>query len=133
MFAGHARVRSLCPCKALVESGVTPVAVLTQPDRPAGRGKKLTASPVKEYALEQGIDVLQPTTLRDDAVAPIAGIERRRDDRRRVRFIVAATRARYSQTRLPINVHASLLPRWRGAAPIQAAILARLMNRPVYA
>ena len=53
--------------EALVESGRTPVAVYTQPDRPAGRGKKLTASPVKRYAQEHGIPVHQPETLRDDA------------------------------------------------------------------
>ncbi len=50
---------------ALVESGVVPVAVLTQPDRPAGRGKRMTASPVKDFSMQQGIAVLQPSTLRD--------------------------------------------------------------------
>ena len=54
--------------QALVDAGVTPVAVLTQPDRPAGRGKRLTESPVKQYAVKQGIELLQPTSLRDDKV-----------------------------------------------------------------
>ena len=55
--------------EALVAAGRTPVAVYTQPDRPAGRGKKLTASPVKQYALQHDIPVYQPQTLRDPAAA----------------------------------------------------------------
>lgn len=110
--------------QALVESGRTPVAVLTQPDRPAGRGKKVTASPVKQYAESQGIPVLQPTTLRDEVVA--TELRALRPDV----FIVAAYGLILPQDVLDIpthgclNVHASALPRWRGAAPIQAAILA---------
>ncbi len=107
---------------ALVESGVRPLAVLTQPDRPAGRGRKLTASPVKAYALEQGIDVLQPQTLRDKEVqAELAAFDADA-------LIVAAYGLILPQAVLDIprhgclNVHASILPRWRGAAPIQAAI-----------
>lgn len=110
--------------EALVNAGMAPVAVLTQPDRPAGRGKKLTVSPVKEYALEKSIDVLQPESLRDDAA--VAQIEALDADV----MIVAAYGLLLPQDVLDlpragcINVHASLLPRWRGAAPIQAAILA---------
>jgi len=110
--------------KALVEAGHTPCAVLTQPDRPAGRGKKLAASPVKRYALEQDIPVLQPPTLRDAGV--VAELKALQPDI----MIVAAYGLILPQTVLDIprvgclNVHASLLPRWRGAAPIQAAILA---------
>lgn len=110
--------------RRLVESGNTPVAVLTQPDRPAGRGKQLTASPVKEYALGQDIPVLQPVTLRNpEAVAEIAALDADL-------LIVAAYGLLLPQTVLDLprsgclNVHASLLPRWRGAAPIQHAILA---------
>ena len=55
---------ALASLEALVESGRTPVAVLTQPDRPAGRGKKLTASPVKQYAEQQGIEAVSYTHLR---------------------------------------------------------------------
>lgn len=123
VFAGTPdfALASLC---ALVEAGRTPVAVMTQPDRPAGRGKKLKASPVKRYALEQGIPVHQPPSLRDDAaVAEFAALE---PDI----LIVAAYGLILPQVVLDIpthgclNVHASALPRWRGAAPIQSAILA---------
>ena len=115
---------ALASLQALVETGRVPVAVLTQPDRPAGRGKKMTASPVKRYALEQGIPVLQPESLRNEvAVAELAALE---PDL----LIVAAYGLILPQevldipTRGCLNVHASVLPRWRGAAPIQAAILA---------
>lgn len=109
---------------ALVESGVVPILALTQPDRPSGRGKRMTASPVKRYAEEQGIPVMQPTTLRDDSVA--AKLQALSPDV----LVVAAYGLILPQNVLDIpargclNVHASLLPRWRGAAPIQAAILA---------
>ncbi len=115
---------ALASLTALVESGRVPIAVLTQPDRPAGRGKKLTASPVKRYAEQQGIPVLQPVTLRDGEV--VAELEALRPDI----MIVAAYGLILPQNVLDIpargclNVHASALPRWRGAAPIQAAILA---------
>jgi methionyl-tRNA formyltransferase len=109
---------------ALVTSGVEPVAVLTQPDRPAGRGKRLTPGPVKRFAEAHGLPVMQPKTLRDDdVVAELASLE---PDL----MIVAAYGLLLPQRVLDIprrgciNVHASLLPRWRGAAPIQAAILA---------
>ena len=123
LFAGTPDF-ALASLRALVEKGVAPVAVLTQPDRPAGRGKKLTASPVKQYADEQGIPLLQPTTLRDASV--IAGIKSFKPNI----IIVAAYGLILPQEVLDIpargclNVHASVLPRWRGAAPIQAAILA---------
>ncbi|MEJ2298595.1 MAG: methionyl-tRNA formyltransferase [Woeseiaceae bacterium] len=115
---------ALASLRALVEAGHVPVAVLTQPDRPAGRGKKLTASPVKRYAVEQGIPVQQPATLRDaQAVRNFAALD---PDL----LIVAAYGLILPQDVLDVpthgclNVHASILPRWRGAAPIQAAILA---------
>jgi methionyl-tRNA formyltransferase len=109
---------------ALFDAGHKPCAVLTQPDRPAGRGKQLTASPVKVLALEHGLKVLQPGSLHDDAaVADLAALN---PDI----VIVAAYGLILPQQVLDIpragclNVHASMLPRWRGAAPIQAAILA---------
>jgi methionyl-tRNA formyltransferase len=115
---------ALAALRALVESGRTPVAVLTQPDRPAGRGKKLTASPVKQYAEQHSIPVQQPVTLRDEqSAAALAALE---PDV----LVVAAYGLILPQAVLDIprhgclNVHASILPRWRGAAPIQAAILA---------
>ena len=98
------------------------VAVYTQPDRPAGRGRGLTASPVKLEALQRGIDVLQPETLKS---------ELSRDALRALKpdlMIVVAYGLILPQGILEIprhgcwNVHASLLPRWRGAAPIQRAI-----------
>ena len=123
LFAGTPEF-ALASLKALVEAGVRPVAVLTQPDRPAGRGKKLTASPVKRYAEDCDLPVLQPPSLRDDAVqAQLAALE---PDL----MVVAAYGLILPQAVLDIprlgclNVHASMLPRWRGAAPIQAAILA---------
>ncbi len=115
---------ALASLRALVDVGRVPIAVLTQPDRPAGRGKKLTASPVKRFALAQGIPVLQPASLRDEAAAAeLAALE---PDL----LIVAAYGLILPQDVLDIpthgcvNVHASVLPRWRGAAPVQAAILA---------
>ena len=123
IFAGTPEF-ALASLRALVQSGVTPIAVLTQPDRPAGRGKQLKASPVKEYALLKNIDVLQPESLRDDEiVAQLAALEADL-------MVVAAYGLLLPQRVLDLpragclNVHASLLPRWRGAAPIQAAILA---------
>lgn len=123
IFAGTPEfaLTSLC---ALLEAGIVPVAVLTQPDRPAGRGKRLKASPVKECAMAHNIDVLQPTSLHgDDIVAQLTALQADI-------MIVAAYGLLLPQRVLDIpksgclNVHASLLPRWRGAAPIQAAILA---------
>ena len=110
--------------KALTAAGHFVVAAYTQPDRPAGRGRQLTASPVKDFAEDCGIPVLQPETLRDQTVA--AELKALRPDV----MVVAAYGLLLPQDVLDIpthgclNVHASLLPRWRGAAPIQAAILA---------
>jgi methionyl-tRNA formyltransferase len=123
IFAGTPEF-ALVALSALVDSGVVPVAVLTQPDRPAGRGKRVTASPVKRYAEVHGIAVMQPVTLRDDGV--VAQLRALEPDV----MIVAAYGLILPQSVLDIpsrgclNVHASVLPRWRGAAPIQAAILA---------
>jgi len=123
IFAGTPEF-ALASLSALVDAGVVPIAVLTQPDRPAGRGKRMTASPVKRYAEAHAIPVLQPHTLRDDRVA--AEIAALKPDL----MIVAAYGLILPQnvldipTRGCLNVHASVLPRWRGAAPIQAAILA---------
>ncbi|GAB3022901.1 methionyl-tRNA formyltransferase [Oleiagrimonas citrea] len=113
------------PClRACHDSDTELVAVYTQPDRPAGRGRKLTPSPIKQAALDYGVPVEQPKTLRDaDAQAHLAAY---RPDL----MIVVAYGLILPQTVLDIptlgcwNVHASLLPRWRGAAPIQRAIAA---------
>ncbi len=109
---------------ALLEAKNEVVLVLTQPDRPAGRGMKLAVSPVKKLAMERGLMVYQPPTLRD----PLA-LGRLRDAKPDV-LVVAAYGLILPQPvlELPrlgaVNIHASLLPRWRGAAPIQRAILA---------
>jgi methionyl-tRNA formyltransferase len=101
------------------------VGVVTQPDRPKGRGKKLEASPVKEAALEAGIAILQPVRLRRDKQA-----KQQLEDWDADVFVVAAFGQILPQDFLDIppmgclNVHTSLLPRWRGASPIQSAILA---------
>ena len=100
------------------------VAVYTQPDRPAGRGRKLQPSPVKRLALEHGIEVRQPEKLKDpqdqEALAALGA-----DLMVVVAYGLLLPQAVLDAPRLGcINIHASLLPRWRGAAPIQRAILA---------
>lgn len=109
---------------ALIESPHDVVGVLTQPDRPAGRGRKLAHSAVKQRALAAGIPVQQPVSLRnDEALAELASLSADV-------LVVAAYGIILPQPvlDLPIlgclNIHASLLPRWRGAAPIHRAILA---------
>ena len=107
---------------ALIESEHQLIGVYTQPDRPAGRGKKLQASPVKKLAQEAGIAVFQPATLRDEsAQAELAAL--RADALVVVAYGLILPQPVLDAPRLGcINVHASLLPRWRGAAPIQRAI-----------
>ena len=110
--------------QAILQAELDVALVLTQPDRPAGRGLKLQASEVKALALERGLPLAQPATLKSaDALARLqeanAGV-----------MVVAAYGLLLPQSVLDsfplgcINIHASLLPRWRGAAPIQRAILA---------
>lgn len=112
------------PCLAAAARHNEVVAVYTQPDRPAGRGRGLSASPVKQAALARGLPVYQPLSLRDPAAqAELAALE---PDL----MVVVAYGLILPQAVLDIpthgcwNVHASLLPRWRGAAPIQRAIQA---------
>ncbi|WP_426701689.1 methionyl-tRNA formyltransferase [Rhodanobacter sp. Col0626] len=113
------------PClKACRASGADVVAVYTQPDRPAGRGRKLTPSPVKQAALAAGIAVEQPESLKS-AEAQQALAAYRPDLLVVVAYGLILPRKVLAIPRLGCwNVHASLLPRWRGAAPIQRAILA---------
>lgn len=109
---------------ALAEAGHNVVLVLTQPDRPAGRGMKLTSSAVKQAAQARGLAVSQPPSLK----TPEAQAELRAVDADVM--VVAAYGLILPQAVLELprlgclNIHASLLPRWRGAAPIQRAILA---------
>ncbi|MBE1277494.1 methionyl-tRNA formyltransferase [Enterovibrio baiacu] len=109
---------------ALLSSHHDVVAVYTQPDRPAGRGKKLTASPVKMLALENDIPVYQPASLKsEDAQQELAAIDA--DIMVVVAYGLLLPKAVLDTPRLGcINVHGSILPRWRGAAPIQRAIWA---------
>lgn len=114
----------------LLDAGIEVPLVLTQPDRPAGRGMKLQASPVKQLAQERGIAVAQPRSLRldgkyaGDAAAAQAAIAAAQADA----MVVAAYGLILPQWVLDaprlgcLNIHASLLPRWRGAAPIHRAI-----------
>ncbi|WP_076998958.1 methionyl-tRNA formyltransferase [Variovorax sp. KK3] len=116
--------------EAIAAAGFEIVLVLTQPDRPAGRGMKLQASPVKELALERGWPVAQPRSLRldgkypEDATAARTAIAEANADA----MVVAAYGLILPQWVLDaprlgcLNIHASLLPRWRGAAPIHRAI-----------
>ena len=129
VFAGTPEFARIALDALLAAGHAVPLA-LTQPDRPAGRGMKLQASPVKQLALERGIAVAQPRSLRlegrypEDAAAAQSALRAARPD-----VIVVAA---YGLLLPPwvldlprlgcLNIHASLLPRWRGAAPIQRAI-----------
>jgi methionyl-tRNA formyltransferase len=116
--------------RSLIDAGFAIPLVLTQPDRPAGRGLKLQASPVKQLAQQQGLVVVQPRGLKldgkfaEDAGAARAALEAVRPDA----IVVAAYGLILPSWLLALprlgclNIHASLLPRWRGAAPIHRAI-----------
>ena len=116
------------PClKALTESGENVMAVFSQPDKPKGRGYKLTPPPVKEYAVSQGIPVYQPSSLKngDEAEEAFETMKKLEPD-----LIVVVAYGKILPLRileLPktycINIHASLLPKYRGAGPIQWSIL----------
>jgi methionyl-tRNA formyltransferase len=112
------------PLEALRASGHALVGVLTQPDRPKGRGQQLAASAVKQAAQRHGLAVLQPQSLKNEAArAEVAAL--RPDVLVVVAYGLILPQAVLDLPRLGcVNIHASLLPRWRGAAPIQRAILA---------
>ena len=109
---------------ALLDAGINVVAVYTQPDRPAGRGKQLTASPVKLLAQQHQVPVFQPHSLKEAAAQEqLAALQA--DLMIVVAYGLLLPAAVLEAPRLGcINVHGSLLPRWRGAAPIQRAIWA---------
>ena len=129
IFAGTPEFASVALAR-LLSAGFQVPLVITQPDRPAGRGMKLQASPVKQLALQHHITVAQPRSLRldgkypDDAAAAREAIEAAQADA----MVVAAYGLILPQWVLDVprsgclNIHASLLPRWRGAAPIHRAI-----------
>ena len=108
--------------KAMVEAKHEVVAVVTMPDKPAGRGMKLQQSPVKQYAVSQNIPVLQPEKLRDPAF-----IEELRSYKADLQVVIAFRMLPEVVWHMPplgtINLHASLLPDYRGAAPINWAII----------
>lgn len=114
---------ALAPLKALCEHGCTPVAVYTQPDKVNGRGKKVTFSPVKTYALEKEIPVFQPLSFRnEEEEARLRGLS--------PDVIVVIAYGRILPEKIlqiptygAVNIHASLLPKYRGAAPVQRAII----------
>ena len=113
------------PCLArLIEDGHEIVGVLTQPDKPQGRKMKLTPPPVKALALERGLTVHQPDSLKDGAILPLL-------EETRPELIVVVAYGKILPAYVLdfpqfgcINVHGSLLPRWRGAAPIQWSVIA---------
>ena len=108
--------------QALVASGCNIVAVVTAPDKPKGRGKKLGTSPVKDYAVSQNLAILQPTNLKDSAF--LADLKRYQAD---LQIVVAFRMLPEAVWNMPplgsYNLHGSLLPDYRGAAPINWAII----------
>ncbi|MBP9821579.1 MAG: methionyl-tRNA formyltransferase [Candidatus Pacebacteria bacterium] len=108
---------------ALCDAGYVPVVVVTAPDRRQGRGMRLTASPVKEYALEKGIPILQPEKLDDEFILSLKPYAL--DLAIVIAYGKILSEPLINLPRLgTINIHYSLLPRWRGASPIESAILA---------
>ncbi|MBO7607080.1 MAG: methionyl-tRNA formyltransferase [Paludibacteraceae bacterium] len=110
------------PLKKLVEGGYNVVGCITMPDKPAGRGHKIQFSPVKEYAIEKGIPLLQPEKLKDETFQ--ADLKAWNAD---LQIVVAFRMLPESVWNMPrlgtFNLHASLLPQYRGAAPINWAVI----------
>jgi len=130
VFAGTPEFAAVA-LRALIDAGFEIPLVLTQPDRPAGRGMQLQASAVKQVALAHGIEVLQPLSLRMDAKDPQRAEEAKAAHQRLTGtdydvMVVAAYGLILPRSTLDIkpciNIHGSILPRWRGAAPIHRAI-----------
>lgn len=113
---------AVAPLQKLVEADCKVVAVITAPDRPAGRGKKIRFSEVKEYALSENLNILQPENLKDSAF--VAQLEDLAPD---LQVVVAFRMLPEVVWRIPrmgtFNLHASILPNYRGAAPINHAII----------
>jgi methionyl-tRNA formyltransferase len=110
------------PLKILVESGYDIAAVITAPDKPKGRGQKMAVSAVKDYALEAGLHIMQPTNLKDETF-----IEELRKLNANLQIVVAFRMLPEVVWRMPeigtFNLHGSLLPQYRGAAPIHWAVI----------
>lgn len=108
--------------RALVENGYQVVAVVTMPDKPAGRGHKMQQSPVKQYALSVGLPILQPERLKDETF--LTELRSYRADLQIVTAFRMLPDVVWSMPRLgTFNLHASILPQYRGAAPINWAII----------
>lgn len=128
IFAGTPEFAAIA-LQALIDAGHEIVAVYTQPDRPAGRGQKLTPSAVKSLALQHSLPVHQPLSLKSSTDEGLAAQQQLKDYAADVMVVAAygliLPKAVLEIPRLGcLNIHASLLPRWRGAAPIQRALLA---------
>ena len=110
------------PLQKLLEAGHKVVAVVTNPDKPAGRGQKIQESPVKKFAVEKGIPVLQPERFRDERF-----LEELRAFQADLQLVVAFKMLPEVVWNMPplgtVNLHASLLPDYRGAAPINWAVM----------
>ena len=125
VFAGTPGFSVPCLTALIQADGIDVVGVVSQPDRKSGRGMKLTPSAVKQAALDAGIDVITPEKLRDNDEA-LAWLQDKQADI----LVVVAFGMILPKPWLdapviaPVNVHASLLPRWRGAAPIERSLLA---------
>ena len=123
LFAGTPEF-SVPSLQALLDSNHTVCAVYTQPDRPAGRGRREQISPVKELALKHGLPVIQPLSLKNEEDLQVLK-SFNADLMVVVAYGMILTEAVLESPRLGcVNVHASLLPRWRGAAPIQRSLMA---------
>ena len=108
--------------KEMVEAGKNIVGVITAPDRPAGRGRKLLGSAVKKYAVSQNLKVLQPTNLKDESF-----LEDLKNLNANLQVVVAFRMLPKAVWQMPelgtFNLHASLLPQYRGAAPINLSLI----------
>ncbi len=113
---------AVAPLKALVDAGYNVVAVVTMPDKPAGRGLKLQESAVKKYAVAAGLNVIQPESLKSDDFVQVL-FELRPDLGIVVAFKMLPSKVFSLPTYGTFNLHASLLPQYRGAAPINWAII----------
>lgn len=113
---------AVSPLKALIDNGFNIVAVVTGADKPQGRGRKIIPTPVKEFAVEQGIPVLQPEKLKDPAF-----VEQLRSYKADLQIVVAFRMLPEIVWAMPklgtFNLHAALLPQYRGAAPINWAVI----------
>ncbi len=124
IFAGTPEIAATV-LRAVIEHGFKVELVLTQPDRPSGRGMKLTPSPVKKQALDYGIPLLQPVRLRGKPEVWQQLQEINADIMLVVAYgLILPQEVLDIPARGCVNIHVSLLPKWRGAAPIQHALLA---------